>query len=217
MIAIKDKKIIVEHKSSPIVYGWLLTAFLVFIYNNSLFSELLDGGVIQYVILALFIYFSRFYDGWQKKMYSIFLAFLSLHAIATIIFSAFPNIYSSYASFAYPSIYSEVMKNYSQNRIAGLCSNYSTNGIYLASGVGISFFKAIDNKKIESWLTFVMFICALLISGKRGPLVFGIMACVLSYLFFNGKKPSKVIKFILSFSVLCTAFFIIAQYVPAFK
>lgn len=215
LLMVNRMKIYRDRSTSWVLYLWIIAGAIVLFHNNTLFSELVSGGVIQFIILCSFIYFMRFRDEWEELMYKIMLFFFSLHAIATILFALVPILYNMYIRIIYPSIINDLIKNYNMGRIAGLCSNYSTNGIYLSLGIGITFVNLLRQKSIKSILFFLLFLFALLISGKRGPLVFSIASCIICYLSFSGKKPGKFLKMLIIVMILGIVVYLAAQYIPA--
>lgn len=216
VIIVKDGGIHVRNSIySNIEYIWILAALIVLLYNDSLFSELITGGVIQFLILTCFIHFAKFRYNWQESMYKLMYRFLMIHVIATFCFALLPTLYQKYIALVYPQSIGEMLKNYNNGRIAGLCSNYSTNGIYISLAVGISFVALGRNRNIKNILMFIICVAALLMSGKRGPLVFTFLSCVLCYLIASKEKVGKAIKIIASIAIISVLIYVLAQYVPA--
>jgi O-antigen ligase len=106
--------------------------------------------------------------------------------------------------------------------VAGLASNYSANAIYIVVSITImiaKIFKKIQLKEKVPKVELVLLCCliiAILLTSKRGHLVFSSLAIVLIYFFgTNGKIQNKILQFagaaVLIISVLMVAMYFIPE------
>lgn len=212
----KDFRVIDTTGIVNMQYIYLISVLVVVVNNVSISTEIISGGVIQYILLCIFIYVMKYKKNWIELMYKIMLLFFVIHAVATLVFAVSPEIYRRYVLDVFPAHYQILMNNYNIGRVAGLCTNYSTNGIYLAIGTGISFVYLLSNrKKAFTVILFLLMAAALLASGKRAHLIFTAFACIIIYFVFNsGKDLKKYLKFISIGGGIVVAAFVGMSFVP---
>lgn len=110
------------------------------------------------------------------------------YALMTLLSLAIPSFYSG---FVYPLI-SSCNTMYTKTYLAGFTSHYSANGMYLAISISFSFcylfFSGRNKNKVKFVLILVITAAAILISGKRGPVVCLAIAFVFSYYIYHCDK-----------------------------
>ena len=130
--------------------------------------------------------------------YRIIGLYLILFVACTIIFQFTPVFYTTkIVPWVAPNRADRILNGYSHGNMSGLTSHYTTNGMYMALAVIIAFVTRItlpkvDNKKNKKkFATLIFIIClyALLITGKRGPFLFAVAACVFTYYVYLSNKP----------------------------
>lgn len=149
------------------------------------------------------------------SLYFMLLMYI-VYAIATIISYLNPSIYINSFIKLFPDANERLIKNfYNQGGIAGLTSHFSTNGVFLASGLIISVARFVTNKKHINLFLIILFLFALLMCGKRAQLIFGIFSIFVLMYFKEQKNRSfsrwlKIIGFAVIFvfvgSILYTYF-----------
>lgn len=120
----------------------------------------------------------------------------------------------------------ELSKQYAQGYMAGFTNHYSSNGIFLSIGIcaclGWFFFAKYDEKKqrrknyLRGLLSISVLGLALLLSGKRGPILFLVIAFVFTYFLYYSRKPiTRLFKIVgLIFGVIIVIW-IASLYIPA--
>ena len=191
------------------------------------------------MIIASFEFFTNKYVNHAKKI--LFTIYLFLPFVISLnkdilpsikkclkIF-AFEHLFFTYlAAFCKPiykslvlpfldSVHTESLsvKHFNSGFNPGLTTHYSTNGMYL-SVFCIYFWSnfLINKTKKNIILTIVSFV-ALLLTGKRGHLLFTIMTCLLMYIAVNREKiPKKVGKLLGICGISVLLFFIVSSFVP---
>ena len=131
-----------------------------------------------------------------------------------------PNLYHNYVIPLFESYggYGDQMwMLYQQGYMPGFTPHYSTNGMYLAVGLAVPVAYLISgSRKFIIKLLFVLILFALLVTGKRGHVVFGIASILICYYFLNCDKPVKRWFKIVSAVVLgVLALVIAAEFVPS--
>ena len=181
---------------------WLL-AFLFLIVGRNRRLEIgeLDTNILYYGYMIVLIIVLRKNISWISSFVH-FLYLISFgHATATIIFRFVPVVFQVYAAnIVSPINYAEVVKRYAAGQITGLCVNYGLNAGILALGTGVAAIYAIfseqHRKKYVLATGYLLF--ALLLTGKRSPVIFTTASVIAVYLLCVHEKLSqKMIKLLI--------------------
>lgn len=156
---------------------------------------------------------------WIRPTMRIALCMLLIHAFATLLFAMIPSVYTGFVK---PRFFAD-----SQDAIgaqSGLTAHYSYNGMLLSAGVLLSaaeLWTVSDSSKGDfraiapNAVILFVFVLALLVTSKRGPLLAVVAALVLGLYVGSGKyKFSAFLKIGL---FACGAAFIVvalSQFVP---
>lgn len=136
-------------------------------------------------------------NNWIKIALNIILLFTIEHIICTWIFYFFPDFYINNVLPLFPEMFhSDLLYQFEHNQVAGLTYHYSTNGIYLAIGVIVTWALLLEKdsnkfKKIFIAVLFVLGFGALLLTGKRAHLLFSVLAIICIFFVKNGKAFKK--------------------------
>ena len=188
---------------------------IIVIWNNQSFKY--ESGFnhklfVQF-LLTLFFLFAIKKERWKKCcIYSMLICGV-FYSIWT--FAAYFNENVFY-NIIYPLVKDSIVDDYYlvQYRLgymAGLTSHYSTNGMYLTIGVcaAIGFLVCAYrtsnirlSKKITSIVLVGFIFVALLLTGKRGPVVYIVASIVVWYYYYNSDKKTTRLFKIIAFSVL---------------
>ncbi len=147
--------------------------------------------VISYWCVWIAIIAGKYLDNWQACLYKLLQVFTMFYAVVTIVCFFSPFIYFKFVIPLFDiESQKQLIKAYQNGFMAGLTDHYSTNGMYLSVGLGI--FGSVllnDMKSIKNIIGFIVMLAALLLTGKRGPLLFSIVSLVIVYYFFKSDKP----------------------------
>lgn len=145
--------------------------------------------------MGIFVLCSKYSMYWEKSLLNLIPRMMLFYSISTIVLFILPQ-----------SIYYKIY-NILFNKIvfggisAGLTIHYSTNGMYISMGMCMYFtmyINEIKNKKRKKYF-YAFFICisALLMTGKRGPLLAAIFACFLIFIITSrGKLNGRTVKIV---------------------
>lgn len=170
---------------------WLLTLIIMLIFNQD-FKYGDTGIFIQYSLLVLFMILSKFSKNWIYSFQKFMIFFAIIHSICSILFFIVPGLYSNYIIKLFDAKFQDQLMNwYNEGYATGLTTHYSQNGVYLAIATGVAFCVLIcnKNKKIKHTCFLITSTIALLLTGKRGPLMFCIVAILVVYFTFLSNKP----------------------------
>lgn len=174
---------------------WFVTyIFFIVIRNRRLEIGELDINILYYGFLIILIVALHNKISWIGSFIYFLYCISFLHATVTIIFRFVPSVFQFYATHIISAVnYSEVIQRYNAGQITGLCVNYGLNAGILALGTGIAFIYVIfekQNRKKHIFATaYLLF--ALLLTGKRSPLIFTIAAVIAVYLLCAHQRLSK--------------------------
>lgn len=144
-----------------------------------------------------------------------------VYAIITFIFFFNKNLYVQVVQKLFPWSSQRLLEWYQEGCMAGLTSHYTINGILMATGLMLAFSQwymgYVYGKKIKNSLFLVLvMLVALLLTGKRGPLIFCIAGIFIVYYISLSNRPHS--RWIRIIGVILAAFIvgiIVFAYVPA--
>ncbi|MBU5459680.1 O-antigen ligase family protein [Anaerostipes sp. MSJ-23] len=178
------------------IIGFFVGLILLYCYYQS-------GGAKEYTVRVIFFY-------------GVFYAFF------TFFFYFNPSIY---VNIVVPK-FADYARQTALNMITthcypGLTAHYSTNGIYLAMGIGAIYSIYLSNsltkvKKRFVILAMAFVLGALLLTGKRAHLVFSIASCFIVYWISNKEqKGNRLLKIILIAIIISVVFEFAVNLMPA--
>ncbi len=182
---------------NSIAYMWILLCFPICL----LFAS--QGGYINL--------------SWMSMLMNLLRPVYCFYALFTIAMAVNGGLVS-FVCRIFPNYQDTILKQYNSAGIPGLTHHYSTNGMLLAIGTIIFGSYAITRKKRRDLFFFLILTGALLLSGKRAHVIFGLTALYCSYYIYNSdKKKSRLWK---GLGVLLGSgcLYVVASYfVPAFS
>ena len=133
-----------------------------------------------------------------QQFLRVILFFAMIHAACTILFFFTPGFYRGTVVNLFPSSRDRLLKMYSNGCMAGITNHYSVNGNYLVLGLLIPFAQMMAGEKSKkagrnAKLLFAVLMVALLLTGKRGQLIFGLMAMFVVYYFKTRTETRKLL------------------------
>ena len=165
--------------------------------------------IMLYMLLFLLFLASPRHLGyrWFQWYISLSMMIYAVYAIATYICAASPALYINRIVPLFPENASRLIKWYRDGCNAGITNHYSTNGMFLAiatmigaSGLAV-YWKT--SKKWKFLLYTVLCAGALLLTGKRGPLLFAGAALYVMYYFYLSNKSRNRFVNMLGIAIFC--------------
>jgi len=198
---------------------WVVYALVV--SNNN--QSISHGNISEYLITLTHIGFAYILSKEIKDIGSDLVQIIAclglIHCLATIVLFIIPNLYS-YVINIYgamvdvwgPGVGSEFGYR------AGITSHYSSNGIYCAFtciAFAAEFFANKDNKNKLMASGFILSAFALVLTAKRGHIIFMFFSLIITYvLVINENYAKKVFKVFFVFIVTLIGFIIAAKIIP---
>ena len=200
---------------------WLGSLLFVILNNNQDFYRGDLSWFIQYFVLVGVLILSKYSGRWLCAYKKFMIFFALLHSLCSIAFFYIPGLYTGFTVKLFENEYvSSLINWYRQGFATGLSLHYSQNGIYLAIATGVAFCTLMRAKKKTRKIIIFVILCtiALLMSGKRGPLIFSLLAVLLTYYAFSANKSlSRILKLVFVLFIGIFILYIIFNYVPAFS
>lgn len=231
-----------SEKTICIVLGILTLAFSILKKNNILFLTKSTKFFLMFVVLSFFsitytinftattytlflifvcllikIFFENmninknFIDDFIK----IILVFSGVHVFFTLIYFVSPNIVQKILPYILTTKGLEYnLSLFKYGCIAGIASDHGINAIFIS--IFISILSALVLKKFNfKYLSlFILGWIALLLTGKRGPLLANFISFIILFMTINKKNPRKIQHFVL-FCFLIFISIIIIEFVPS--
>ena len=193
--------------------------FIIYIFRN---KQLIDNflSCTLYLLVFFLMLILQSSDKWIKIPYKIVNFFTLEHVIGTYFVFLFPSLYETLflPIFKSSSGYADLINQIHANMNAGFTGNYGSNSNYLTLGFIVLFSKCIAKKKFKKTdlIMLSVILLAIFMTGKRGPLVFGIITIIVEYLFTNKSKiPNKLFKLLVGGIIAGTLLVIVSNFVPS--
>lgn len=195
----------------------LLTA--IFMLNAAVNGEMLTFVRLLVYICFIFLAFSE--TDWLMTAKKLLFALSFTAVIATILFYVFPQLYSFVYKFYgyFPPGTGSIANGYR----AGLSSHYSQNGIFIAIALMISACEYLANSrgaganKRSKWKSFFFAACcvvAFILNGKRGSIIWSILAIGCVCFFISRDKAATIWKVLLAVGILLVLMQLLSESVP---
>lgn len=156
---------------------------------------------------------------WISTFENTILVISSFYLITTLLFFLIPPLYSRIAiPILQNSSVFDLQSEYNQGIMFGFTTHYSSNAIYLALGLIMSvaraFFSGHKRNYQEIVLSF-LFLFALLLTGKRGHIIFSVAAIIVAYYCYAAKeKFGRIFKIMALVIVGTIGLYTMSYFVP---
>lgn len=155
---------------------------------------------------------------WAKAYLNISFWVLAIYAFFTIFCYFNEGFYMGTVTSLYPHDSERMAFYYRNGWMTGLTYHYSTNGLFMVQGLIISVARMFQNNKntIKNFFFPVLFFIALLLTAKRGPVIFVIFSIFIVYYISlkNRSLLTRVTKFICLFICFVTGLYFLLLFVP---
>lgn len=222
MVLVKDK--IINISKDKLKYMCMcLMMFLPSLFNNAYIED--SKSIYLYYILAIVFAILLVLNKIEKKnvdvLFKYFLVFSLITGAVTWISFLFPNFYLNKIVTLLPEYSQELVVHMFRfdSAYAGLTDHYSRNAFYVILGIlsCIYFVMSNDEKKSTKRLlkiSLVFLTTTLFLIGKRGHLLFMIVALIAAYFIFYKIKYKTILKFLVSLMVCILIIPTSMKYIP---
>lgn len=210
------------HISVALPFIFYLIFFVLIIVNNNIdlqdfiygSSTRLNGTGLAWFLVFGGTLLSAIYlcnvttPNWQEIVLKCIALFGLFYGCFTIIFWIFPSFYDLF----YPTLLeiSEVTSINGEGYKAGLTTHYSKNGAFIALGLIAAFCLTLKNRRSYFWaISSCVLLLALVLTTKRGDLIYSVLALVFVYLLLNSRHLKHALKYLLIVVVIAAVFLLI--------
>lgn len=198
------------------IVPWIILGFFS-LWRNAEISHGVYNTELLFLLYLLSALILSGKNNWQSRACRIIEAFGSIHVFATIYLFLFKGFYGTVVSLW--NYIPTGTNNGTAGYRAALTTHYSQNATYivlLLLVVGsrlLCIEKKARKKKDLVWFITILF--ALLLTSKRGHLIFGVASLIIVYYMLNpSKKENKISKIILGGFSIAVAITILFQVMP---
>lgn len=204
---------------------WFLLAFSFLFRNHLLLRNEYKAFFQSYILPFVTIIFIGYCPNWIEYTMKIVCFFSLEHVFFTLFFSVFPDIQMKYIlplfsadQVGYASV--AIQQGYS----IGITANYGYNAIYLSYALILCSSYILTSKektqknKIKYWILEILIGIAILLSGKRGMLIYSIFSVIVLFFIMYSNNLKKLIRKVLG--ILTILFFsgsVATFFIPAFE
>lgn len=213
-----DKKLKLHKiEIQPIEWLLILTLLVMLVTTENIGENL--TYIIRYAVLVFIVILMKYDEEFFHIIFYCILAAGLVHVIATLWFYFdtdfyMANIYPNFNSSQRAHLYEQVQKNH---HAVGLSNHYSQNGIYMAISLCASFALLFaKSRKNILWkvLLLLVVLFALILTGKRGVLIFSVFAMLISYIICKkGAFANKLITVLFILSSMSLVIYALSFYI----
>jgi len=173
-----------------------------------------------FTVFAIYaVYILGASNEWHGIAKKILLVFAFEHVIATFFCYIFKDFYISNILPLYPDYRSELLYQFNHSQIAGLTHHYSTNALYLVTGI-FTILSAMQgqnkNRRKIYAILLVLNIIALLLTGKRSQIVYLVIVAIICTILKYRKQITKALTKIMIGLVAAAAIVVVlSQLIPS--
>lgn len=196
-IAIGTYEDFLKKKNKEIFIETMAMSFIIIFRNADINHGIISTFIFNIVpILSLMLLSSN--NSWNDYFIKLVRIFTFIHIVATFFCFLFPNIYLTYILPLYPDTRNELMYQFNHKQVAGITQHYSTNALYLVIGLIFNsiqlFYKGKSKKiRVNNIIIYILNTIALLLTGKRGMVLYYIISAILMLLIINKGNIFKTI------------------------
>ena len=213
-----DKKLKLHRiEIQPTEWLLILTLLVMLVTTENIGENL--TYIIRYAVLVFIVILMKYDEEFFHIIFYCILAAGLVHVIATLWFYFdtdfyMANIYPNFNSSQRAHLYEQVQKNH---HAVGLSNHYSQNGIYMAISLCASFALLFaKSRKNILWkvLLLLVVLFALILTGKRGVLIFSVFAMLISYIICKkGAFANKLITVLFILSSMSLVIYALSFYI----
>lgn len=205
------------------ILALMLAAFFL-VYWRSGMPDNMDAWHIPYLALFVAMLLLHLDDKWWGIFWRVIRIYCVFHLVTGMALLLMRDVQIGYVVPIFKLEGNDarfLIKTINRGYMTGLTRHYSTMGMYMALGV-IAFAKPLlsfnGKLKIKEWFVFALFFVGLVLTGKRGPLLFAVIALV--FVFWLTNRPFTVRQYRDTFLLLlglAVAFPLMYFAVPQFR
>ena len=213
-----DKKLSLKKiEIQPMEWLAFLTLLVMLVTTENINENL--TYIIRYAVLVFIVILMKYDEVFSYIIFYCILAAGLVHVIATVWFYFdtdfyMANIYPHFTSSQKAHLYEQVQNNH---HAVGLANHYSQNGIYMAISLCASFaLLFMKSRKNKLWriLLVLVVLFSLVLTGKRGVLIFSVFAMLMSYIICKkGAFASKMVTVLFVLSGMLLVIYALSFYV----
>ena len=215
---IMDKKLsLPKAEIQPMEWLLILTLLVMLITTENIGENL--TYIIRYAVLVLIVILMKYDEEFLHIIFCCILAAGIVHVIATLWFYFdtdfyMAHIYPNFNSSQKAHLYEQVQNNH---HAVGLANHYSQNGIYMAISLCASFALFFMNPRknmVQRVLPVSVVLFSLILTGKRGVLIFSVFAMLISYIICKkGAFANKLTAVLFVLSGMSLVIYVLSFYI----
>lgn len=189
-------------KSSQLLFCLMIIFFILSLLNTLSLSQSLKYILVYTIVIVMMLVLST-ETTWFSMLSKLLLITSCIHVVITLISYFYTDLYLT----LFLPILNDSAKSFTLSYIynfnfhAGIAGQTGTNAFYISTGLAVIFSRLLSdsnmsrNKK-SSYIIFVMiFLMALVITGKRGLMLANLFALAVLYYIKNKGKRSKYLNY----------------------
>lgn len=206
----KNDQLLLGVNLSGEVILWMVLLVLA-VYRNYDIRYLQNlGGIGIFIVVVALVPFLSCRTEWIDTFYRVLMLYMAVHIAVTLICYAFPAVFNDWISPALGNTPTGGDPGY----MYGLWKNFGYNAFCIAIGMLILVANAMATRKKVYIVVSLLALFALLLTNKRGPLIFCVGTILLTWFLVTHKDKDKVKKMCLLAVGLIAVYGILAWKFP---
>ncbi len=195
--------------------GWVFF-FLLTLWNNYYIVNNALSRPVAMLLVVVLAYSLQFSNQWYKSYRQCITVFALEHFALSWVFFLAQGFYENVIIPLFPADKTTRLLGYrSQNILIGFTDHFSISGIFFAFGCIAAFIYWLQDKKSALKTVFlVLMIASLIMTQKRGPLVFSACAIFAIYFIYEKVSMRSIALFFGGLVTLFVSYFIVAAFYP---
>lgn len=217
------KGIYINRMNHIVILSFFVLALIYVLHNAIGSTELSSMSVMGSFLFASSLFFTLPEGrGWTDYYVKVLCLFSLFHVFSTIIFFLIPSLADVMLVpiwKGYLGTYAAGTENGLYNYRASFTMHYSANGIFCACGLltcFILYLTAENRKEKRKWFIISVFtLAAVFLTAKRAHLIFSVVACCVTYIFYYRKRKfSRFTKLAFFMVISIGVLYVISPLIP---
>ncbi|MFV0363053.1 MAG: O-antigen ligase family protein [Suipraeoptans sp.] len=202
-------------KANLYIFFLIAMTGIYFINNNSYHNIRALPVLLLFPTMIAFVFFATYINEiWMVYTFNIMKIVYVFYIAYTIVMFFSPRLLYVILGI-FPGSAPTILWQYSQGCMPGFTNHYSTNGMLIVISLLIFGTFAIHKKNLLNYALFAVSLIALLLTGKRAHILFGLASLFIAYYIYSAdKKRSRGLKALAIALAAVLAMVLIFYYVP---
>lgn len=193
----------------------IIAMMIVYLVHNQYVEDFSPRMLFPFLVMLFMLMYSYYSIEWAKSVIRVSEWIYLFYGVCTILFYFTPDFYSNVIVNLFPNDKARLLRVYSTGSMPGLTEHYSTNAMFLSVGLCIIIASYFAYRRKNDLFKLLLMIIALLLTGKRGHVIFIFAAFFAVYYMVTADKKNRFVKWIgMIITILCIGAVLVNVFPP---